>query len=54
MSAGFCDGLGYGTNTKAAIMRLGLLEIMQFCKVGHKNDFLVLDEPTVPPVVIRA
>ncbi|WRT66172.1 glycerol-3-phosphate dehydrogenase (NAD(+)) [Kwoniella shivajii] len=31
VAAGFIDGLEYGNNSKAAIMRLGLLEMKHFC-----------------------
>ncbi|RSH79709.1 glycerol-3-phosphate dehydrogenase [Apiotrichum porosum] len=31
VAAGLSDGLGYGNNTKSAIMRIGLLETKNFC-----------------------
>ncbi|WVN88128.1 glycerol-3-phosphate dehydrogenase (NAD(+)) [Cryptococcus depauperatus CBS 7841] len=32
VAAGICDGLGYGSNSKSAIMRIGLLEMKYFCQ----------------------
>ena len=39
-AAGFSDGLGYGDNTKAAIIRLGLMEIIKFVKEFYPGSNL--------------
>jgi len=33
VGAGFCDGLNFGDNTKAAVIRLGLMEMVAFAKM---------------------
>uniref|UniRef100_A0A6V7UE42 Glycerol-3-phosphate dehydrogenase [NAD(+)] n=1 Tax=Meloidogyne enterolobii TaxID=390850 RepID=A0A6V7UE42_MELEN len=41
-AAGFSDGLGYGDNTKAAIIRLGLMEMMRFIEYFYPNTRIKL------------
>lgn len=37
VGAGFCDGLQCGDNTKAAVIRLGLMEMIAFAKLFSRN-----------------
>ncbi|CAN2389729.1 Glycerol-3-phosphate dehydrogenase 1-like, partial [Pristimantis euphronides] len=38
VGAGFCDGLKCGDNTKAAVIRLGLMEMIAFAKIFCKGQ----------------
>lgn len=40
-AAGFADGLKWGDNTKSAIIRIGLMEIIRFCRLYFGDDFKV-------------
>ncbi|BFZ22215.1 hypothetical protein BsWGS_25254 [Bradybaena similaris] len=39
-AAGFTDGLGFGDNTKAAVIRLGLMEMIKFCEIFYPGSNL--------------
>ena len=42
LAVGFVEGLGWGDNAKAAIMRVGLLETIKFSETFSHNLKLIL------------
>ena len=38
IGAGIIDGLGFGDNTKAAVIRLGLMEMIKFTKFYLESE----------------
>ena len=40
VGAGFVEGLGFGDNTKAAVIRLGLMEMVKFCEEFKRSIYL--------------
>ena len=42
IGAGIADGLGYGDNTKAAVIRLGLMEMIKFSEIFIPGLFICL------------
>ncbi|XP_028835735.1 glycerol-3-phosphate dehydrogenase 1c [Denticeps clupeoides] len=54
VGAGFCDGLGFGDNTKAAVIRLGLMEMVAFSKLfcgGPVNSATFLESCGVADLI---
>nr|XP_008537966.1 PREDICTED: glycerol-3-phosphate dehydrogenase 1-like protein [Equus przewalskii] len=54
VGAGFCDGLHCGDNTKAAVIRLGLMEMIAFARIfckGHVSTATFLESCGVADLI---
>lgn len=54
VAAGFSDGLGFGNNSKAAIIRIGLLEMRKFAMEfvpGTKSETFVAQSAGVADLI---
>ena len=47
VGAGFTEGLGYGDNTKAAVIRLGLMEMTEFCRRFFESTVNILTKSQI-------
>ena len=41
VGAGLVTGLGYGDNTKAAVIRLGLMEMVKFVEIQNPCNYFI-------------
>uniref|UniRef100_A0A671KPI1 Glycerol-3-phosphate dehydrogenase [NAD(+)] n=1 Tax=Sinocyclocheilus anshuiensis TaxID=1608454 RepID=A0A671KPI1_9TELE len=48
VGAGFCDGLGFGDNTKAAVIRLSLMEMISFARSLLQLSWRAVSKPIFP------